>query len=359
MAQEIHVFGQTPLPNYIAAGQTLAYRNLKNSKVDDKFCISLVNQREACYLYEYNYNFLDKIVFIKVPKIRLALNLIRSGSILRINGKRDIRVLRLIESLIATNEITRVTLEFTSTFWLAKHIRELNEKIEIVYVAHDVIWQRYDRFKRNNRVFKIWFSILFNSYYRWEKNLFKNADRIVVLSEKDKNLIVSMGLSLKTRKIEVMHPETNVMLIDTKQKSRDLNKLMFIGGLHRRENLEGITWFLTSIFPEMIEQYPNIILSIYGNRTEKLLRFRNVFGDNLRLVGFVEDLNDIYSANTVSVVPLLSGAGVKIKTVEALNAGLYVLSTPIGREGIKNNDRLYTNIDKKDWCLNYKKIYGK
>ena len=62
MVQEIHVFGQTPLPNYIAAGQTLAYRNLKNSSVDTKFCICLVNEREAGYIVEENYDFLDKIV---------------------------------------------------------------------------------------------------------------------------------------------------------------------------------------------------------------------------------------------------------------------------------------------------------
>lgn len=52
------------------------------------------------------------------------------------------------------------------------------------------------------------------------------------------------------------------------------------------------------------------------------------------LLGFVEDLEPLYRSATVSVIPLNLGAGVKFKTVDALAAGVPVVTTPVGAEGI-------------------------
>ncbi len=52
------------------------------------------------------------------------------------------------------------------------------------------------------------------------------------------------------------------------------------------------------------------------------------------LAGFVDDLADVYRDATVAVAPLLRGAGVKFKTLEAILAGLPIVSTSVGAEGI-------------------------
>jgi len=55
--------------------------------------------------------------------------------------------------------------------------------------------------------------------------------------------------------------------------------------------------------------------------------------NGIEILGFVEDLDLFLSQADVAVVPLWAGAGVKLKTVTFLGAGIPVVSTSIGIEG--------------------------
>jgi glycosyltransferase involved in cell wall biosynthesis len=54
----------------------------------------------------------------------------------------------------------------------------------------------------------------------------------------------------------------------------------------------------------------------------------------VRLEGFVDDLAGFYDRIRVVIAPIRYGAGVKLKTVEALQYGLPTVSTTVGAEGI-------------------------
>jgi glycosyltransferase involved in cell wall biosynthesis len=51
-------------------------------------------------------------------------------------------------------------------------------------------------------------------------------------------------------------------------------------------------------------------------------------------MGYVPDLADVYRSAAVAVAPLRFGAGVKGKVCEAMAAGIPVITTPIGAEGL-------------------------
>ena len=55
-------------------------------------------------------------------------------------------------------------------------------------------------------------------------------------------------------------------------------------------------------------------------------------------VGEVDDLAAFYAAIRVAVVPLRYGAGVKIKTIEALQYAVPSVATSIGAEGLPLDD---------------------
>ncbi len=57
----------------------------------------------------------------------------------------------------------------------------------------------------------------------------------------------------------------------------------------------------------------------------------------------MQDLEDAYNEVSVAAVPLLSGAGVKFKTIEPMIRGVPVVSTPLGAEGIGSAE-LYTAV---------------
>ncbi len=58
----------------------------------------------------------------------------------------------------------------------------------------------------------------------------------------------------------------------------------------------------------------------------------------VRVLGFVEDISAILARSAVGVVPLWAGAGIKMKTLTMMAAGLPVVGTDVGFEGIAVQD---------------------
>jgi glycosyltransferase involved in cell wall biosynthesis len=54
--------------------------------------------------------------------------------------------------------------------------------------------------------------------------------------------------------------------------------------------------------------------------------------------GFVDDIVHKLHSSTIAVAPLLAGSGVRIKVLESMAAGLPVVSTTIGAEGIQASE---------------------
>jgi glycosyltransferase involved in cell wall biosynthesis len=87
---------------------------------------------------------------------------------------------------------------------------------------------------------------------------------------------------------------------------------------------------------------------IVGNRPDKqLLKYAS---NRVIITGFVEDICPYFENALCLVAPLVTGAGIKIKVLEAMSSGLTVLTNKIGIEGIpaKNkNDFLLCETEQE------------
>jgi glycosyltransferase involved in cell wall biosynthesis len=97
-------------------------------------------------------------------------------------------------------------------------------------------------------------------------------------------------------------------------------------------NADGLRWFMQDVMPQVTALLPWTRLQATGaNPPPGIARLR---GAHLEFTGFVPELRAVYEQARVVVVPLRFGAGVKNKTVEALQFGVPVVTTTIGAEGI-------------------------
>jgi len=55
---------------------------------------------------------------------------------------------------------------------------------------------------------------------------------------------------------------------------------------------------------------------------------------NINLVGYVDDIQSLITASTMSIVPLLVGGGTRLKILEAMALRTPVVSTTKGAEGL-------------------------
>ena len=125
------------------------------------------------------------------------------------------------------------------------------------------------------------------------------------------------------------------------QKKIENNAIVFIGKMNFEPNVTAMEWFIKAIFPNILKKIPESKLYVVGkNPTKELLGFSS---DNVIITGAVEDVKEYLSKAQIIVIPLLSGAGVKLKLFEALETNNIVITTKLGVEGtcFKDNEDLF------------------
>jgi glycosyltransferase involved in cell wall biosynthesis len=111
--------------------------------------------------------------------------------------------------------------------------------------------------------------------------------------------------------------------------------LLFIGTLLYQANNETMKYFLSQIYPLIKQQNPPVkFILVSGFRPEWLKKH---LADPS--INFIQDNNSppakFFAQADVLVVPMCVGSGSRIKILEAMAAGLPVVTTSIGIEGIE------------------------
>ncbi len=110
-------------------------------------------------------------------------------------------------------------------------------------------------------------------------------------------------------------------------------EILFCGTLSFPHNEEAIIYFCDKIFPLILKEIPNAKVSIVGkNPGPKIFELGR--RDGVDAVGPVPSMQPYYEKSAIAIVPLLNGAGTRIKILEAMAHKTPVVSTSIGAEGI-------------------------
>jgi O-antigen biosynthesis protein len=96
-------------------------------------------------------------------------------------------------------------------------------------------------------------------------------------------------------------------------------------------NGDSLTWFMSTVMPLITQRLPGCRLTVTGDCPPELMERFHEFAV---FPGRVPNLASVYDEIRVAVVPTRYGAGVKTKTVEALQYGVPVVATTIGAEGL-------------------------
>ena len=108
--------------------------------------------------------------------------------------------------------------------------------------------------------------------------------------------------------------------------------LLFVGSMDYHANIEGVIWFAHEIWPEIAEKHPELEFIIVGRDPSRAIRA--LASERIRVTGTVEDVRPFYTSAAAVVVPLRVGSGTRLKILEAMAAGVPVVSTRLGAEGI-------------------------
>jgi len=349
----IFISAHLPTPNIPIAGQKIAYKNLKKLCETHKvILIAFINGIEEQYFDESIYEMCYKTHFIRINMFdRVKSLLFHPYRPLRVSPRYQSQIVALVHKYTDTLNITLFHAEYTATM---AYIGCFESSISTEVVEHDVVFQSLERLcKSRSFLSKIFYCFEYEKQKKWELAALKNIDKVIVLNEKDKALL----LEKKIENIEVAFPEVDEWILAVDRSKYEKNTILFLGAMNRFENQDAIMWFVKDILPLLKNKIPDIKLYIVGgNPPENILQLAS---DNVTVTGFVESLQVYFEKVNIAVVPLRYGAGVKIKTLETLAAKIPTVSTVIGAEGIPENKMLYLANTEEDYVEVITSLLGK
>lgn len=115
----------------------------------------------------------------------------------------------------------------------------------------------------------------------------------------------------------------------------DHGRILFTGALDWQANRDGISWFMDTVWPLLVQQCPQARMTLIGRNPPADLVAR-AQRRNLpwTFTGLVEDIRPHARGAAVSVIPLRVGGGTRIKAYEAMAMGPALVSTTLGVEGL-------------------------
>lgn len=109
--------------------------------------------------------------------------------------------------------------------------------------------------------------------------------------------------------------------------------IVFVGKMSYAPNILAVTHFADSILPTLCINRPNLEFTIVGACPDKNVK-KLAERTNITVTGYVETVEPYYRQATIVVAPMLTGAGIQNKILQAMSYGCCVVTTPIGAEGL-------------------------
>lgn len=222
-----------------------------------------------------------------------------------------------------------VVLEWTESALLTKDLKKFFPQAKIICIEEDVAYLGYKRhldFEKNILKKKVW-AIKYNNLKCQELMALDSADYICCLNKKDIKLLIEDGVDKK--KIFNLTPFFNKYDY-VKRNVSNKCKVLFFGNMAREENYASVIWFIENVIPLLPGK--TIEFNVVGAKPPEVLR--KYESDVVHVVGFVDDVSSYFEESLCLVAPLVLGAGIKIKILEAMSSGIPVLTNEIGIEGI-------------------------
>ena len=234
----------------------------------------------------------------------------------------------LIERLLQTERFEVVVCDFLTP------VVNLPSSQPFVLFEHNVetvIWRRYVE-SAKDPVRRAFFRAQAKRLLAFERAACQQADHVVAVSEEDAKLLREL---CEISKVTAIPTGVDVAYF-SRRSSGDTppnSSLLFTGSMDWMPNVEGVLWFVQDVLPLIRRAVPRCSLTIAGRRPAAVIR-RLSADPAIRVTGTVEDIRPYLWSSEVSIVPIRTGSGTRLKIYESMAAETAVVSTTIGAEGL-------------------------
>lgn len=107
--------------------------------------------------------------------------------------------------------------------------------------------------------------------------------------------------------------------------------ILFLGGFGHPPNIQAVKYFANQVMPLMRQRLPGVAFNVIGSGARA--KVPELKSDDVRILGYVPNVGEHLDRTRVFVAPLLAGAGLKGKVLDAISHGLACVLSPVAAEG--------------------------
>lgn len=228
----------------------------------------------------------------------------------------DLETKLKFDKYLQSNSFDNIIIEYIRLDYL---VNDHHHKYKTFLDTHDLMSLRTEVYEKNNE--KHFITLTRDQEFAILKNY-----AYTLSIQKNEHALISKHIA-KEKSLLVYHAND---IAKERHINEDLKNIIFISG---PANYKHIFWFIQNVWVYFVDD-PLMILNIHGSVCKQLEQFSHI--NNIKLHGYAKDLDKIYTQADLAINPVQYGGGLKIKNVEALCAGLPLITTDEGANGIED-----------------------
>ena len=237
---------------------------------------------------------------------------------------------RFVKQQLNSGAFDRAVCDF---LFPAPHFDDLSHSILFQHNVETMIWRRHAE-TATGPVRRAYFGLQAKRMFAYEKQTCLAAGSIIAVSENDARTMRDLfGVQ------NVHHTATGVDIdYFAPQPAPHAADLVFVGSMDWMPNIDGISWFCSDILPLLRRRHPECSLAVAGRAPVAAIQALGQSDPRIVITGTVPEIRPWLWGAKLSIVPLRVGGGTRLKIYEAMAAGVPVVSTAIGAEGLDYTD---------------------
>jgi glycosyltransferase involved in cell wall biosynthesis len=222
-------------------------------------------------------------------------------------------------------------------FYVMPHIPETD--VPTILVEQTIEYMVYKHYVDNEvpLILKPFYYLDVYKLRYWEKYYWKKADKLVSVSHEDRQamqkLIPGIDVDIIPNGVDADY------YVAKKVAKKDPPRVMYgVTNFEWLQNVEAVDLLINEVWPIIHKEEPDAKLWIVGRRIpDKIVKLAKERND-IEITESIEDARDAYLSSTVMVTPIKGAGGTRLKILEAMAAGLPIVSTSVGVAGLGLKD---------------------
>lgn len=206
-------------------------------------------------------------------------------------------------------------------------------RTKVIYNAHNLEFENY---------FGKGVSQEREKFALYEAKMMERADYIFLCSDREKELLLTLNPALEGR-LFVFPNLVESENYESFDEKADL--ITFTGTLDYFPNIEAVEFITQNLIPKLPKDLVSKIVVAGRRPAEKVVQLCQENGIDLRVDLSDGEMKNLFAQSKISLVPLISGSGTRLKIIEALFSRSIVLTTPMGSEGVEHDCMVRCTLD--------------